>query len=74
VKEDRLVPRLRGKESAANGRIVGLARDQALVVPGWVLVHHCSSCGARTCPFGERRCCVIVDHRAVWVPEAPHNE
>ncbi len=40
MKEDRLVPRLRGKESAANGKIVGLAGDQAPATPG---VYACAS-------------------------------
>lgn len=40
MKEDRLVPRLRGKESAANGKIVGLAGDQAPAMPG---VYACAS-------------------------------
>jgi hypothetical protein len=39
-----------------------------------MLVHHCSSCGARTYSFEDRSPCIITDQRAGQLPEVPQDE
>jgi len=75
MKEDRLEPRLRGKESSASAAVELWAwrENKHRRCRGCMLVHHCSSCGARTYPFEDRLRCIITDQRAGQLPDVPSS-
>lgn len=74
MKEDRLVPRLRGKENRATVELWAWRGIKHRRGRGFMLVHHCSSCGARTYHFEHRSRCIITGERAGQLPEAPHDD
>ena len=74
MKEDRLVPRLRGKEYRPTVELWAWRKVKHRRGRGFMLVHHCSSCGARTYPFEDRLPSIITDQRAGQLPEVPHDE
>lgn len=74
MKEDRLEPRLRGKEYRPTVELWAWREVKHRRGRGFMLVHHCSSCGARTYPFEDRSLCIITDQRAGQLPEVPDDD